>query len=56
MIIKDCDSCPFRDGRPVVQLEGNILVIIKDRDPQDIGSTVSGVWGHAQQRLACDAE
>src|SRR6267143_6929078 len=32
MIIKDCDCCPFRDGRPVVQFEGNISVIIKDRE------------------------
>jgi hypothetical protein len=28
------------DARPVGQFEGNILVIIKDRDPRHIGSIV----------------
>jgi hypothetical protein len=33
--------CPFQNGRPVGQFERNILIVIKDRDPQHIGSIAS---------------
>lgn len=40
MIVQNCNTFPFRDGRPVGHFEGNILVIIKDRYPQHIGSII----------------